>query len=640
MYPDDGWVLVYRDFGTASGAPSQPFFVLYNKYRGILRYMFYNAQNISYTYYRAELSFVEPQFSGALMTFSDDENAFLNDYDPNNALNFMGKVAVFDGWGYADFQLFGYDPTMDLNSRMRLQIWGIDESQIDVESTDFTLNQILDDANLEGFKDSSGDLKKSFSKGQKFYKSSEKAIKGIKERVNTEQKKINDGASEPWWFNDLSNIANSTPLSAVPLIGGVAGFVNSFFFSDDASPKPIKFQGSLELEGTISNTTLLVSDDFILNSNASTSSQYYVPLNDIRFGVFNLIEKPVLQWDSFTRGCGRFCTYDISLYVLKAPLSYVLNEASEMNLVSMKVAYAWDDREPTIYEDPVLLEGHAYFQPLEWNLPSKIALELKFKTQNKRNNSEDIVLYKTFPIDTFYEQFSLSNSYGDFTSLLSIGFNVPNDIALNDQNDYQPNTYPGWMSAKNNITAGGNFTVGGNLTDVTLVAGREITLIEGFATEPGVDFDAMASDFTSLENGRLSNSGFEIPEELISRNGDFYINIAPDRNFQSLKVDLYNQNEQIINVEEERVEQKMLSVYPNPNRGEMSIDLTQVSKGSVIIELLDVKGNVISVQQKRVEASLDSYSILFSANSLKAGLYILKVKWDDHVETEKILITN
>ena len=193
MWPEDGWVLAYRDFGTSASAPAQPFFVLYNKYRGILRYMFYNAQNISYTYYQAELSFVDPQFLGALMTFSDDDKAFLNDYDANNTLNFMGKVAVFQGWGYADFQLFGYDPTMDSNSRMRIQIWGIDESVLDVESTEFTLNQVLDDANLEGSKSSGGNLKESFDKGQNFYKSSEKAIKGLKDRVNAEQKK------NRWW---------------------------------------------------------------------------------------------------------------------------------------------------------------------------------------------------------------------------------------------------------------------------------------------------------------------------------------------------------------------------------------------------------------------------------------------------------
>ncbi|MEQ9229450.1 MAG: hypothetical protein RIF46_02125, partial [Cyclobacteriaceae bacterium] len=33
MYPEDGWILAYRDFGTSSAAPDVPFFALYNKYR-------------------------------------------------------------------------------------------------------------------------------------------------------------------------------------------------------------------------------------------------------------------------------------------------------------------------------------------------------------------------------------------------------------------------------------------------------------------------------------------------------------------------------------------------------------------------------------------------------------------------------
>ena len=245
MWPEDGWVLVYRDFGTATSAPPLPFFILYNKYRGILRHMFYNAQNLEYTFYRAELSFSDPEFSGALMTFSADEKVFLNDYDAENTLNFMSKVAVFQGWGYADFHLFGYDPTIDINTRLRLAIIGVDQSLISLKSTEFTLEQQLDEAALEGSKGSGGDLIESFNKGQKFYKSSEKAIKGLKRKVESEQKKIDTVGNKPWWFDKLSTITESNLITAIPLIGSVAGFIKSFFFSDDATPKPIKFEGSL-----------------------------------------------------------------------------------------------------------------------------------------------------------------------------------------------------------------------------------------------------------------------------------------------------------------------------------------------------------------------------------------------------------
>ena len=43
------------------------------------------------------------------------------------------------------------------------------------------------------------------------------------------KKKIDGGESEPWWFNELSTISDLPLLNAVPLIGGVAGFINSFF---------------------------------------------------------------------------------------------------------------------------------------------------------------------------------------------------------------------------------------------------------------------------------------------------------------------------------------------------------------------------------------------------------------------------
>lgn len=38
FYRQEGWVLLYRDFGADSIPARQPLFILYNKYRGILRF--------------------------------------------------------------------------------------------------------------------------------------------------------------------------------------------------------------------------------------------------------------------------------------------------------------------------------------------------------------------------------------------------------------------------------------------------------------------------------------------------------------------------------------------------------------------------------------------------------------------------
>ena len=101
MYPADGWMLVYRDFGTPTSAPAMPFFALYNKYKGTLRFMYYNANNLAYSAYRAELSFRNPTATAGLMTFTDTEKATLADYNKAKQDDFMGRMAINHGWAWA-----------------------------------------------------------------------------------------------------------------------------------------------------------------------------------------------------------------------------------------------------------------------------------------------------------------------------------------------------------------------------------------------------------------------------------------------------------------------------------------------------------------------------------------------------------
>jgi hypothetical protein len=93
MYPEDGWMLVYRDFGTpgATFQPKLPFFVLYNKYRGKLRVMVYNGMGVSYSAYRMSLSFRSTSPKAGLLTFTSSSQTTLENYNklnPNDNLQY------------------------------------------------------------------------------------------------------------------------------------------------------------------------------------------------------------------------------------------------------------------------------------------------------------------------------------------------------------------------------------------------------------------------------------------------------------------------------------------------------------------------------------------------------------------------
>ncbi|MFP2960558.1 hypothetical protein ACLEPN_22735 [Myxococcus sp. 1LA] len=168
MYPEDGWVLAFRDFGSPSAAPDMPFFALYNKYRGILRAMLYNSRGFAYSQFNLSLSWKDASATGALLTYSSSSRGYRNNYDPAQVENFLVEANAAGGWIYGDFMLTGYDPSMNPAAQLRLKLSGIDTSSLTLESTEFSLSEILTDANPGGASSSGGNLVDAAKAGHKF----------------------------------------------------------------------------------------------------------------------------------------------------------------------------------------------------------------------------------------------------------------------------------------------------------------------------------------------------------------------------------------------------------------------------------------------------------------------------------------
>ena len=64
ILPSQGWVLVVRDFGSAETPPtSLPYFILYNKYRGLLRLFYWSTLPVP-RFDHAAASLLQQQYSG------------------------------------------------------------------------------------------------------------------------------------------------------------------------------------------------------------------------------------------------------------------------------------------------------------------------------------------------------------------------------------------------------------------------------------------------------------------------------------------------------------------------------------------------------------------------------------------------
>ncbi|MEO1084619.1 MAG: hypothetical protein AAFY88_10275, partial [Acidobacteriota bacterium] len=111
--PSDGWELVLLDFGPGVVVP---YYILYNKYRGILRVFYYSTLPQSFSSAVARLSY-QTAFtnrSAAHFTFLD-KNKYVNNYDPARSQVVVGAVA-FQQWAFFDFDVSGYDPAIGTKS--------------------------------------------------------------------------------------------------------------------------------------------------------------------------------------------------------------------------------------------------------------------------------------------------------------------------------------------------------------------------------------------------------------------------------------------------------------------------------------------------------------------------------------------
>lgn len=113
-YPEDGWILMAKDFGTEKRSrKGLPFFALYNTESGVLRFMFQNAFAYGMSEARVTLGFLDPEKSGSLL-HGMDERISCPDEGEYNPYFEATRNARFDktgGWGVVDFEL-QFDPEL------------------------------------------------------------------------------------------------------------------------------------------------------------------------------------------------------------------------------------------------------------------------------------------------------------------------------------------------------------------------------------------------------------------------------------------------------------------------------------------------------------------------------------------------
>ena len=413
IYPEDGWMLVCRDFGTPQTAPPYPYFMLYNKYRGVLRVFMYNAPTNLHSMYTMELSWrnassVDPQFSAPMMTFANEAGKnSLKEYDTTQKLVTLGNMKQYWGWGHFDFALVGYDPTADGKPDLALvmNLNGVDVSKVKLQGTmKGTLEQLMEDRPHSASESTVDwdELQKAFEKGADWYKSAKEKQDKFKEAINNPDNK------SQWWFSTAQQFAGLATAAWAPYVGAAMGVISQFMGggSNDAPMMPMNFKANFDIQlyGEIRSEWGITGSGLHMNPSAGAPpAGENRPVQRIPWGVFNVTDRPEMyvqaKYDVYRDDQGTIVEQRLKGYQSKVTSipSLVVNSGTGMALASVRYAHTHSNQPPSAYVDNPIGVSVASMQ-----VPTGLAYELKFTVPGPKYADPTQVFLKQLPLKITY----------------------------------------------------------------------------------------------------------------------------------------------------------------------------------------------------------------------------------------------
>lgn len=361
MSPADGWELIRRDFGYTDNntlkpeAPQHAYFILYNKFTGILRVLLKTCGGVDYNGTKIKIKFdATSTFQTALLDFTGPQKALNQPHVPNPVgQSVTPYVNDQSKWFYADFPT-NYDPcTCNYSSKINVISELIQSSSIALEgSITGTITSITNgqgSVNNDGsysFKDFTNDADK-FSK----------VYSGVDNFITQTKNVATTIPNSTGVVTALTNLQTGlkdnqflkTGLAAVPWLKSAVSLLDLFTGGGKTAPQlvqlmPLAVNLSMKVNGTI--TTANQYHNIIFTTpgalNAQNDPAIYPFYNEV-LGVFNLINAPTMLnhirvvREGSPRDGFRMVTYNKRK--LKEQIKWVVNPASQLELQDAQVAY-------------------------------------------------------------------------------------------------------------------------------------------------------------------------------------------------------------------------------------------------------------------------------------------------------------
>lgn len=295
--PNNGWELLYRDFGESGREIKDPRFILHNRYTGVMRVFLYNtndSENFSDAFVRVNLE-KAGSASGSLppLFMSYEENGYLNNENHKEEIHAKIKYGN-DKWVYFDINT-SYIPNLNdpeyEDSVLTFEVVGVNVSSLTVDgdiNADF-----LYSGSSSSFGVSVADWLDQYPDGitaALSFKESFKEADSAKERWAEVAYELFDGG--------LGSAIES--LQSVPIVDFVPGLSNFSGFLTSAigggtDTRLSGLTGEVELTGNSESIKRNLNFFSLRVPGTQMSNEIGEPLNNFPLGVFYIKNKPVLE---------------------------------------------------------------------------------------------------------------------------------------------------------------------------------------------------------------------------------------------------------------------------------------------------------------------------------------------------------
>ena len=370
VHPDDGWVLLTRNFGEVD-SPRQPFFMLYNKARGVIRLFFYYAGSQDYCFAKITMKSIKASTEAgsdatALFTFNKTDYSCIDNFHTTDTTkNIWNGMVTYseimpNSWSHADF-VVGYDPVKRKDVALEFKFHLIQETDLSLNGkamyNQITRTETVNKSPLDILLSTVSTVGSIAKKGKNIYddinnhNTDPGLAAGVKEKY-----KSNSSSTKSSIKSNKNRI-----LGAIAAVFAVGGAIKSLV--DSCMPEQRSYIVAkwydIDLSGSLTKTILW--DHIILNiPGTSRSEKNYGPMNPIYdkpMGVFSLHSKPKIAWKKVDEyesseidevidkyACEMKTKYWKKSFGLVEPLDLEINEIPGYIVTDVKASFVWEDQ--------------------------------------------------------------------------------------------------------------------------------------------------------------------------------------------------------------------------------------------------------------------------------------------------------